>query len=106
EYKKLVDQEVTRLKAVHPTFDDIPSCTRLFDLVLSCHTIRSQVKSWYRFGHGPTSCGYKMDDFKFCMGMKSMEADERYDAWIQRKARWWVDRRLNKSSEDVWEMRE
>ncbi len=35
-----------------------------------------------------------------------MEHDERYDAWIQRRAEWWAKRRLEKSSEDVWAMRE
>ncbi|EEB89958.1 hypothetical protein MPER_11894, partial [Moniliophthora perniciosa FA553] len=66
--------------------------------------VRSQVKSWYRHGEG-TKCSAKLEDFKFCMGLKWQEPDERRDAWIRRRAEWWARRRLAKSSEDVWEMR-
>lgn len=47
-----------------------------------------------------------MDDYKFCMSIKFMEPEEKYEAWIQRRALWWAKRRMAKSSEDVWTMRE
>ena len=46
-----------------------------------------------------------MEDFKFCMANKSLHPEDRRDAWIRRRAEWWAKRRLEKSSEDVWEMR-
>ena len=50
-------------------------------------------------------CTYKLEDFKHCMSSKSMHPQEKYDAWIRRKAEWWARRRMSKSSEDVWEVR-
>ncbi|KAF9052191.1 hypothetical protein BDZ89DRAFT_420834 [Hymenopellis radicata] len=105
DFKTAVEQEAARLRLVHPTPDDIPTCINMAELVTSCHAIRSQVKSWYRYGE-MTKCGWKHDDFKFCLSMKWMEHDQRYDAWIQRRAEWWAKRRLEKSSEDVWAMRD
>lgn len=63
-----------------------------------------QVKSLYRFGQMST-CGEKLEDFKFCMSLKSMHPDDKRDAWIRRRAEWWAARRLEKSSENVWDMR-
>ncbi|KAK0449591.1 uncharacterized protein EV420DRAFT_1564880 [Desarmillaria tabescens] len=104
DFATAVKQEAAYLRLVHPTSDDIPSCFRLMELAMGCHGIRSQVKSWYR--HGESSrCAHKHDDFKFCLSMKWMESDQRYDAWINRRAEWWAKRRLDKSSEDVWAMR-
>lgn len=37
EFKKAVAQETERLRLVHPTHNDIPSCLNLFELVTSCH---------------------------------------------------------------------
>ncbi|KAG7445576.1 uncharacterized protein BT62DRAFT_896358 [Guyanagaster necrorhizus] len=104
DFATAVKQEATYLRLVHPTPDDIPSCFRLMELAMGCHGIRSQVKSWYRQGES-SRCAYKHDDFKFCLSMKWMESDERYEAWINRRAEWWARRRLDKSSEDVWAMR-
>lgn len=50
-------------------------------------------------------CGRKMEDFKFCMSLKSMHPEDKRDAWIRRRAEWWAERRLGKSSEEVWDVR-
>jgi hypothetical protein len=66
--------------------------------------IRSQVKAIYRYGGRPV-CGHKLEDFKFCMSIKSMHPEERRDTWIRRRAEWWAHRRMAKSSEDIWDIR-
>jgi len=35
-----------------------------------------------------------------------MHPEERREAWIFRRAEWWANRRVGKSSEDVWDIRE
>ena len=35
-----------------------------------------------------------------------MHPEERREVWIRRRAEWWVNRRLGRSSEDVWDIRE
>ncbi|KAK0429679.1 hypothetical protein EV421DRAFT_1864911 [Armillaria borealis] len=46
-------------------------------------SIRPQVKSWCR--HGESSrCAH--DDFKFCLSMRCMKSDQRYEARINRRA--------------------
>lgn len=37
DHKAVIEQEVARLKKVHPTAEDIPSCISLFELITSCH---------------------------------------------------------------------
>lgn len=71
---------------------------------LTTVVIRSQIKSLYRYGARPV-CAPKMEDFKFCLSLKSMHPEERRDAWITRRAEWWANKRLIRSSEDVWEIR-
>ncbi|KAF9070639.1 hypothetical protein BDP27DRAFT_1263572 [Rhodocollybia butyracea] len=105
DFEKTVKQEEAYLRLVHPTPEETPTCINLFDTLLSCNAIRSQVKSFYRFGER-THCGQKLEDFKFCLGLTRMEPDERRDIWIRRRAEWWANRRLAKSSEDVWQMRD
>ncbi|KAJ3841617.1 hypothetical protein F5878DRAFT_609763 [Lentinula raphanica] len=105
EFEKVVKQEEAYLRLVHPTPEETPTCINLFDTYLACNAIRSQVKSFYRYGER-THCSQKLEDFKFCLGLTRMEPDERRDVWIRRRAEWWAERRLGKSSEDVWEMRE
>lgn len=58
----------------------------------------------YRYGQ-MAECSAKMEDFKFCMMSKSMHPEERRDAWIRRRAEWWAQRRVTRSSEDVREIR-
>ncbi|KAL4074190.1 hypothetical protein J3A83DRAFT_4234219 [Scleroderma citrinum] len=52
-----------------------------------------------------SECSDKLEDFKFCMSLKSLHPEQKRDAWIKRKAEWWAARRLEKSSENVWEAR-
>jgi hypothetical protein len=99
-------QECERLRKEMPTISDIPTCTNLLDTVFACHAVRNSIKSLYRYGER-RPCGEKVEDFKFCMSTKWMEDEERYEAWIQRRAMWWAKRRVQEpSTEDVWEARE
>ncbi|KII92115.1 hypothetical protein PLICRDRAFT_36901 [Plicaturopsis crispa FD-325 SS-3] len=104
DFQTAVRQEEQRLRAVHPTPEDIPGCITLFDDFLLCNVLGVQLKSLYRFGH-TSVCAPKMEDFKFCMSIKSLHPEEKRDAWIRRRAEWWAQRRLSKSSEDVWDIR-
>jgi hypothetical protein len=114
-------QEEEYLRKVHPTAEDIPGCMALFDDFLACNSAISfshapvtdhltmlvlgfQLKSLYRHGH-MSVCGPKMEEFKYCMSIKSLHPEEKRDAWIRRRAEWWARRRLLRSSEDVWDMR-
>ncbi|KAF8558042.1 hypothetical protein OG21DRAFT_87120 [Imleria badia] len=104
DWKTAVKQEEEYLRKVHPTTDDIPGCMSLLDGFLLCHVVGSQVKSLYRHGR-MSECNDKMEDFKFCMSLKSMEPEAKRDVWIRRRAEWWANRRLGKSSENVWDVR-
>ncbi|KAH9978801.1 hypothetical protein BGW80DRAFT_1280987, partial [Lactifluus volemus] len=88
----LVAQEEARLRQLHPTPEDIPTCMTVFDDFLSCNILATQVKSLYRFGE-MAHCSEKWNEFKFCM------------TWIRRRAEWWARRRLGLCSENVWEKR-
>lgn len=77
------------------------SRTWKFNPVLVLH---AQVKSLYRHGH-MSECSDKLEDFKFCMSLKSLHPEQKKDAWIQRQAERQAARRLDKSSENVWEIR-
>ncbi|TFK97270.1 hypothetical protein BDV98DRAFT_514245 [Pterulicium gracile] len=103
-FLRVVEDEERRLKVLHPTPEDLPGCMSVFDTYLSCNVLNSQVKSLYRYGE-MASCAHKLDDFKFCMSLKSLAPERRRELWIQRQAEWWAHRRLGKSSEDVWEVR-
>ncbi|KAI5121975.1 hypothetical protein M0805_002045 [Coniferiporia weirii] len=103
-FKAAVEQETRRLQVLHPTPEAIPGCMSQLDDFLSCNALGFQLKSFYRYG-AQSVCGRKLEDFKFCMSLKSLEPSEKRDAWIRRRAEWWAARRLAKSSEDVWDMR-
>ena len=119
-FETAVQQEEEYLKKIYPTAEDVPSCMQLFDTFLSCNgtcssltgvrnvdhsaVVNSQVKSLYRYGH-MAECGQKLEDLKFCMSNKSLHPEEKYEAWIRRRAEWWARRRMVKSSEDVWQIR-
>ncbi|KAI9572159.1 hypothetical protein HD554DRAFT_2015779 [Boletus coccyginus] len=103
DWQTAVRQEAEYLRKVHPTTDDIPGCISLLDGFLLCHGA-SPVKSLYRHGR-MSECHDKMEDFKFCMSLKSMEPKAKREAWIRRRAEWWANRRLGKSSENVWNVR-
>ncbi|KAL0072461.1 hypothetical protein AAF712_000224 [Marasmius tenuissimus] len=109
-FESIVQEELAYLRKVHPTVEETPTCLNLFDTYLGCNAIRSQVKSYYRYGSSPSSspfpCGPKLEDWKFCMGLKWSEPEERREMWLRRRAEWWARRRVEgKSSEDVWELR-
>ncbi|KAJ7346718.1 hypothetical protein DFH08DRAFT_869106 [Mycena albidolilacea] len=104
DFKTAVKQEEAYLRRVYPT--DIPSCTNHLDTYFACNAIRNLVKSMYRYGYLREDCSEKWAEYKFCMSLKWMGMDERRDAWIRRKAIWWAKRRLGKSSEDVWQIRD
>ncbi|CAL1707768.1 unnamed protein product [Somion occarium] len=99
-----VKQDEEYLRKLYPNAEDVPGCMTLFDTFISCNVISSQVKSLYRYGH-MAECAHKAEDFKFCMSSKSLHPEERRDAWIRRRAEWWAQRRLTKSSEDIWDIR-
>ena len=82
-----------------------PVCSpRPFHSLTIYKVMSSQVKSLYRYGH-MAECAYKAEDFKFCMSSKGLHPEEKRDAWIRRRAEWWAQRRLTKSSEDIWDIR-
>ena len=128
KFKAAVSQEETRLRNLHPTPEEIPSCMSAFDDFLSCNStyaphvllisvrprssdaqsklvvLGTQLKSIYRFGE-MAHCSAKWNEFKFCMSIKGLHPEQRRDAWIRHRAEWWARRRLGLSSENVWEMR-
>jgi hypothetical protein len=64
-----------------------------------------QLRNLYRHGE-PRDCGWKFQDFKYCMALKSDSPDLKRQLWVKRKAEWWAGRRVVGSSEDVWDMRQ
>ena len=63
-----------------------------------------QVRSLYRYG-STRDCTRAMDDFKWCLASRQLAPDAKRDAWIDRRAQWWAERRAGPSSEDVWDTR-
>ena len=121
QYEEAVKQEVQRLSLEMPTTAEVPGCMALLDTFFQCygqylcHTdikhslstplaLGSQFRSLYRYGRS-AECSEKLQDFKYCLSTKGFDDEERRAAWIQRRAEWWARRRVEKSSEDVWEMR-
>jgi hypothetical protein len=104
KYASYVAEDVAYHKASTPQ-SEMPSCTNMFDKWAQCFALGPQLKAVYRYG-GLQDCKHKLDDFKFCLTMKGMSAEEKYDAWIQRKAEKTASMRLGReSSENVWEIR-
>ena len=64
----------------------------------------SQIRSLYRYGQ-MAECSSHWSDFKFCLSLRALSAEERRVAWIRHRAEWWATRRTMGSSEDVWEIR-
>ncbi|KAL0574302.1 hypothetical protein V5O48_007660 [Marasmius crinis-equi] len=110
-FESIVQEELAYLRLVHPTVEETPTCMNLFDTYLSCHAIRTQLKSYYRYGtsptHSPFPCAEKLEDWKFCLNLKWVETpEERRDKRLRRRAEWWARRRVEgKCSEDVWGVR-
>ncbi|KAI0311709.1 hypothetical protein OF83DRAFT_1068362 [Amylostereum chailletii] len=104
EFSQTVKEEEIRLRSLHPTTDDIPSCMSLFDDFLTCNMLSSQFKSLYRHGE-MARCAGRFHAFKFCMSNNRLHPEQKRDEWIHHRAEWWARRRLGASSENVWEIR-
>ena len=63
-----------------------------------------QLRNLYRHGES-RDCRWKWHDFKFCLSLKSESEEARRELWIKRRAEWWAARRVEGSSEDVWDRR-
>ena len=46
-----------------------------------------------------------MEDFKYCLTLKGLTQEEFRAKWVRRRAEDSASKRLEKSSEDVWELR-
>ena len=119
-FETAVQQEFEHLSRVHPTAKDIPSCWSLFSQYMECNgrlycvhdlqfpnkyiVVKNQMKSLYRYGH-MAECSQKSKDWRFCLTLKTLDAEERRKEWLMHRARWWAERRTSGSSEDVWDMR-
>ncbi|GAA5926207.1 EMI1 family protein [Sporobolomyces koalae] len=101
-FDSLVQQELPIQQRSVAMEGGMPSCLTLFDNFLLCYSLASQVKSVYRHGT-PRDCSPKFEDFKFCMSIKGLSEDKKEEVWIRRRAEWWAQRRLGRSSEDVWD---
>jgi Protein of unknown function (DUF3128) len=104
-FETAVSQELLHLSRVHPTPKDIPTCLTLFNTWLACASGKSQLKHVYRFGH-KEDCTGKSKDYRFvCWKLAMREPEEKRRLWLEWRARWWAERRLSGSSEDVWDIR-
>ncbi|KAI3475961.1 hypothetical protein L1887_62519 [Cichorium endivia] len=104
KYEELIAEDVAYHKASTP-LEDMPSCTTMFDKWAQCFALGPQIKAVYRYG-GLQDCRDKLDDFKFCLTMKGMSPEEKYETWIRRKAEKTASQRLGReSSENVWQIR-
>ncbi|KAL9081820.1 MAG: hypothetical protein Q9159_007004 [Coniocarpon cinnabarinum] len=86
-------------------YPDTMSCTQAFDNAYYCASMGGQLNNIYRYG-GLRSCTEQWKQWRFCMRMKTMSEDEkkkRIREWYLRKD---AVRRVGKSSEDVWEVRQ
>ncbi|GAA5869098.1 hypothetical protein JCM8547_008697 [Rhodosporidiobolus lusitaniae] len=103
-FESLVEEEIPIQRHSVEMEGGMPKCLTLFDNFLLCYSLASQIKSVYRHG-APRDCTPKFEDFKFCMSVKGLSEEKREEVWVRRRAEWWAERRLGKSSEDVWEAR-
>lgn len=102
--EQYVAEDVAYHKASTPV-SEMPSCTNMFDKWAACFALGPQLKAVYRYG-GLQDCKAKLDDFKHCLTMKGMSTEDKYEAWIRRKAEKTAEKRLGReSAENVWELR-
>ncbi|KZT56724.1 hypothetical protein CALCODRAFT_435302 [Calocera cornea HHB12733] len=104
-FEEIVQQEEDLLRKVHPTPNDIPSCTSILDEFLRSYAPGQQIRSLYRYGTTSGTAAGKWDDFMYCISLKAYSAEDRREKWIKRRAEWWAHRRMERSSEDVWDVR-
>ncbi|SPO26327.1 uncharacterized protein UTRI_03916 [Ustilago trichophora] len=104
QYASLVEEEVIYHKASTP-ISEMPSCTDMFDKWAQCFALGPQLRAVYRYGEFQ-DCKGKLDDFKFCLTMKGMSQEEKYEAWIRRKSEKSAEARLGRgSAENVFLLR-
>ncbi|KAE8270108.1 hypothetical protein A4X09_0g2227 [Tilletia walkeri] len=103
-FSRLLKQELA-IQAAGMSKDEMPSCTTLFDRCIQCFALFPQLNAIYR--HGTFSnCEDKLDDWKACLSLRGLDSDEKYRAWIQRRAEMAVRKRMSKqSTEEVWNFR-
>ncbi|KAK0554624.1 hypothetical protein OC845_000656 [Tilletia horrida] len=104
QFDRFYKQELVIQSAAMPK-DELPSCTALFDKCLQCFALFPQFRHVYRHGHF-SDCADKVDDFKACLTLRGLDADEKYRAWIERRAELAARKRLSKQSvEEFWTIR-
>ncbi|CAO1616038.1 unnamed protein product [Parajaminaea phylloscopi] len=106
QFQKLVEQErIIQSAAMRP--EDVPSCMSLFDMWATCFALVPQFRNVYRYGTF-NECTPKLEDFKFCLTLKGMDAAQKREAIIERKVRQMARRRMpgGDTSEEIWQIRE
>ncbi|ORY24209.1 hypothetical protein BCR39DRAFT_547539 [Naematelia encephala] len=99
-------QDEERYQALqYPTPEDLPGCWSMLDDFMRAYALVPQLRSFYRYGRSSDSL-WRWSDFKYCLSLKSETEEKRRELWIKRKAEWWAKRRVEGSSEDVWEIRQ
>ncbi|GAA5961495.1 hypothetical protein JCM3765_003607 [Sporobolomyces pararoseus] len=101
-FESLVQEELPIQRHSVNMEGGMPSCLTLFDNFLLCYSLAAQTKSLYRHGK-PRDCSPKFEDFKFCMSIKSLSEEKKEEVWVKRRSEWWAERRMGRSSEDVWD---
>ncbi|CAD6584725.1 MAG: hypothetical protein CYPHOPRED_002831 [Cyphobasidiales sp. Tagirdzhanova-0007] len=101
-FADVVEDEIATQRINLPINGGLPSCVTLFDNFLLCFAVGSQFTSLYRYGTA-RDCSAKWDDFKFCMANRSLSEEQKTEEWIKRRAEFWAVKRLESSSEEIWE---
>ncbi|WVQ81368.1 hypothetical protein IAT38_003491 [Cryptococcus sp. DSM 104549] len=103
-YEAILKDETEYQDMQYPTTEEVPGCMKLFDQFLSCYALFPQMRSFYRYGDFH-DCTWRLQDFKHCLSLKSEDPEAKRELWIKRRAEWWAKRRVERSSEDVWDLR-
>ncbi|KAK6906191.1 hypothetical protein I204_00995 [Kwoniella mangroviensis CBS 8886] len=104
KYETVLQDEEKYQEVQYPTTEHVPGCMTLLDEFLMCYALAPQLRSMYRYGEF-RDCTWKWEDFKYCLSLKSDDEEMRRKLWIKRRAEWWAKRRVDGSSEDVWDVR-
>ncbi|KAL9941011.1 hypothetical protein V8E36_000499 [Tilletia maclaganii] len=103
-FQRVVQQELV-IQAASMSKEEMPSCTKLFDEVVRCYALFPQIRHIYRYGN-ISDCADKSDNWKACLMLRGLDGEEKYKAWIQRRAEIAAHKRLSKeSTEEVWSFR-
>lgn len=76
-----------------------------FDQYILCCTIGGQAINYYRYGERK-SCKSKWEDLKFCLQLKSKPIDIRKKLILERESLKEEQKSRERSSLDVWEIRD